>query len=327
MRKGKLAVVLAIAALLALASGGAYWWRQRAGRLAQAEPGAQIEQPPAALPSVALQVNAADQAKIQPGFPLLLRVRLANPRAINAAVLRRLDDEQANTIREQMSRGTIPKEKAEKMLAALTGEPRVGALTLPEGMDWGQLMSFRVVAPGGEEQPAWKTSALAPEQPLARALDAEQEVELNYGVAPEGTASLAPGEYRLIAVLDSPRTGPWQQRMVSLPVTVLVVEGSSHLDIAEEERLQLGAARYSQAVHNPAKAMEHVQKALAAQPHSVVANMVLGELKEDAGDLVGALEAYQHAMEEYNRQRPKAQESHQYLTMKTGQLMHKLAQK
>lgn len=328
MSAGKRAAGAALVAFLVVAAGGAYWWQRRTTSRGEQEPaGAAAEQPPAALPDVSLQVNAADSVNIRPGFPLLLRVRLANPRAINAALRQRLDDREASAVREQMSRGAIARENAEKRLAALTGKPRPGALALPAGAEWERLVSFRLAERDGKQQP-FETSLIPSVQPQPRALNAEQTVELEYGVAPEETAPLTPGEYRLVAVLDAPAPEAWQGRVESLPVKVVVAEASSsHLDPTEEERLHLGAARYYHAVRNLTKALEHVQKALAARPHSVPANIVFGELKEDSGDLAGALEAYQGALKEYEGQHPKALEPHQYLTMKTSALLHKLAEK
>jgi tetratricopeptide (TPR) repeat protein len=281
---------------------------------------------PVALPSIAFQANASDRVAIRPGMPLLLQVRLANPRAMNAALEKKIARERAEEIKEHMGRGVVSKETGEKMLAALTS-PEIGALTLPAGSNWEQLVSVRVISADGKENLAWKAALLPAVRPQPRVLDAEQQVELDYGIAAEQTAALAPGEYRLSAVLAPSAAGGWSDSAMSRPVALIVLNGSARMEASEEERVHVGAARYYRAVGDTAKARDAVRKALAVHAHSIDANILLAEMLEEAGDLPAALATFQRAIEDYERQHPNSQEPHPYLTMRVGALLHKLAEK
>jgi len=52
------------------------------------------------------------------------------------------------------------------------------------------------------------------------------------------------------------------------------------------------------------KALEAAQRALAANPHSIFAYILVGDLLEVQGDLVRALAAYEAAQFEFRRQHP-----------------------
>ena len=99
---------------------------------------------------------------------------------------------------------------------------------------------------------------------------------------------------------------------------------SARLTRGDEEKLNLDLARYFSTTGDFGKTLEHARKALAANPKSIPAHILVGEIKERQGDPEGALAAYQKATTEFYKQYPDSYELPQYLIHKTSDLMERL---
>jgi len=76
----------------------------------------------------------------------------------------------------------------------------------------------------------------------------------------------------------------------------------------------------SESLRDLAQALQEAQKALAANPHSVFAYVLVGELSEAQGDLQGALGAYEAALSEFCRQHPNGPAPPLLLVQKSAKL-------
>jgi len=68
------------------------------------------------------------------------------------------------------------------------------------------------------------------------------------------------------------------------------------------------------------QALQAAEKALEANPHSIFAHILVGELHEARGDLQGALAAFDSASIEFFRQYPNLHTLPAYLLQKTVKL-------
>jgi lipopolysaccharide biosynthesis regulator YciM len=83
------------------------------------------------------------------------------------------------------------------------------------------------------------------------------------------------------------------------------------------------------AVHFPAandlgRALLAAEETLKANPNSIFAHILIGELKEAQGDFRGALESFQAAESEFHRQYQPSCEPPAYLLCKSAKLRKKL---
>jgi len=66
------------------------------------------------------------------------------------------------------------------------------------------------------------------------------------------------------------------------------------------------------------------EETLQANPKSIFAHILVGELKEAQGDLQGALESYRAAEDEFHDQHPHFCKPPAYLTYKSAAMLKKL---
>jgi tetratricopeptide (TPR) repeat protein len=90
------------------------------------------------------------------------------------------------------------------------------------------------------------------------------------------------------------------------------------------EKLELHFANYFYAVAKFPDAARHAEAALATNPKSISADIVLGEVKRAQGDLAGALEVFQKATLEFYQQNPNSYEPPTLLLSRISDLQEKL---
>ena len=282
-------------------------------------------------PDVSLQVNGRKELVVFQGVPLIFSIRLANQQAMNADLQNETKQAYIEALQTALARGELPKEKVESQIVRLRQKEEIRVVRLgDERTGWEQFVHLGVKLPDGSTQSLpWPLKPVAPPQLKAVTLDADTTLQLDYAVEPAAAVQVSVGEYRLVAVLDVPAEASlpadrWRGRVESEPVKLSVVAKPASLALPDEEKMNLGLARYFVAVGEPSRALEHAQKILASNPRSIPAHTLVGGAKEAQGDLRGALAAYQNAKREFYQQYPKSHEPPLYLNHKISILIEKL---
>jgi tetratricopeptide (TPR) repeat protein len=311
--------------------------RERLLRLVAQAPGPQTPLPARAgpetppQPDISLQIDRKSELTVYQATPLIITVRIANHRAINAAVQTRTNQIHAEALRAAVASGKILKEKADPLLASFQQPEQIESIQLGDGATaWDTFVRFAQLLPDGKQQPlGWALRAMNRPEATRLTLDADTVAQLDYALDSSAAAVVAPGEYQIVALVEVPAEGKipsdrWQGRVESEPVRLRIAERATHWQNSEQEKLNLDLAYYDYATGDWRSALEHAQKAIAANPHSVHAAIVVGQAKEKQGDLKGALAAYQMAESKFYAQYPKSEEPPLYLIYKTTSLMQKL---
>lgn len=83
-------------------------------------------------------------------------------------------------------------------------------------------------------------------------------------------------------------------------------------------------ARHFPSANDLGQALLAAEQTLKANPNSIFAHILVGELKEAQGDLQGALESYEAAESEFHRQYQPSCEPPDYLIYKSTETRKKL---
>ena len=285
-------------------------------------------------PDISLQIDRAHEITVYQGTPLLISVRLANQRAMNAAGENQARQARAEGLKAAVARGAIPKEKAEAVLAYLSQRVPVRAVQLGDDTaGWDTFVRFAQLTPDGKQQSlGWPLKALGPAASKTLRLDGETTAQLDFALDPTTAAAITPGEYQIVAVLEVPAEAKlaaerWRGRTESDPVKLSVKEKPAQFTKADEENFNLSLARYNDATGDSRGALQYAEKALAVNPKSIPASILVGEVREGMGDLKGALEGYKNAEHEFYQQYPNSYEAPLYLIDKTISVTEKLGEK
>jgi len=326
MRKILIAAVVGLLIAVAL-----FWWRERASggdnkrQTRLPENRVEPESPP--QPGVSLQIDAEHEVKTYAGTPLIFSVRFANTEAMNAAAENSANAYAIQVIRAAAAAGKIPQERADAKISVLNQQRQVRPLRLGDAvLSWEKFVHFAQRLPDGKVQPlAWPLKIASLPQTPTLTLDATATAQLDYLLDPAAAAQINPGEYEIVAAVDVP-PGPnvagdhWSGRVEAEPVKLSVAPRTSRLAPQEEENNDLQVAQYYQAAQDWARALEAAQRALAANPRSIPAQILVAEIEEAQGDRPTALQAYQAALAEFDRQYPDSYEAPRYLIRKIRDL-------
>lgn len=278
-------------------------------------------------PSISLQINSQHELTVFSGTPLIFRVRLGNRFAQNAALRNEAAKHHAAEIQAAISRGEISQEHGNQLLASLPQPSDIPTLTVgDDARSWESSVQFFLRTPDGQQQPLpWSLSPAPAPAMKSLTLDQRSVGQLEYLLPPAPAAGLVPGTYEVCAALDVPggedlSADRWHGRILSEPVTLTVAPKPDQFTKTEAEEWNLQFVRYFQKTRDTNQALQWDQRVLSDNPTSIPALVMLGELKEDRGDLKGALEAYQSALSQVDNQYPHSYEPPQYLIRKISQL-------
>jgi hypothetical protein len=329
LRKIALALVLVVF-VGATVYGLLHWFRRPQPRATRVIPSALTpELPPE--PDVAIQIERESELKVWRGAPLIFSVVLSNPRAMNAALENEANQALMREIAAGVAAGKIAPQSAEPRLARLRRLVPVQAVRLgDQATGWNDYIRFFLLSPDGKTVPLpWPLRIVAAPETKALSLGDTETAQLDYLLDPAAADQIAPGDYQIVATVETPAGGnvgadTWHGRVESEPVRLSVAQKPARIAPADEETTDLQFARYYQAAQDWPHARTFAEKALAANPDSVPARTLDGEVREAQADLKGALQAYQLAETNFHKQYPHSYEAPLYLINKIDVVMGQL---
>jgi lipopolysaccharide biosynthesis regulator YciM len=108
------------------------------------------------------------------------------------------------------------------------------------------------------------------------------------------------------------------------PVKLTVDTNPAAFAQREKETMNSQFASFFTSANDLGRALLAAEETLKANPNSIFAHILVGELKEAQGDLHGALDSYLAAECEFHRQYEPSCEPPAYLLCKSAQLRKKL---
>ncbi|HKW62807.1 MAG TPA: hypothetical protein VJN89_09705 [Candidatus Acidoferrum sp.] len=282
------------------------------------------------VPSISLEINDKTELVAYSGGPLIFCLTFANQTAMSAAIQNRADEIRRMSIQNVLSRGEISAQQAERMLASVRKREVPIIRLAGENQNWQQFVRFELQRENGEREPLqWPLKPAGRFPAGSVALDENSTPQLFYLLDPLTASQIIPGQYKVVAVLEmkddgKPPGDSWRGRAESEPVNLSVIPKPAHLTSAQEEEVALQIARYYETAKDWTHALDSAQKALATNPGSIAAHMLVGDIKEASGDPRGALEAYQAAKEQFYTRFPNSYEPPEYLIEKISLLSAEL---
>lgn len=290
----------------------------------------QTEESVAGLPAISLQINKQHSLTEFQGTPLILEVRLANPRASNAELENLANEAYIEEIQADVAAGKLTQPSADQAIARSSGKAKVGAVTIGGGeKQWYRFIHFEEQLADSTSRPlTWPLRLLAEPQEKAIVLDAENVAGIKYAIEPDAAKQIDLGDHRIVAVVqvtpaDQSPIGRWTGRAESDPVKLSIAPPKSGLSSSEGESINLQFARYFKALGDQAQTLKYAEKALAARSVSIPALTLIGDIKQQQGDVKSALKAYARAESEFFHQYPDSIEPPVYLFEQIGDLTEK----
>jgi len=338
MRKSFVAwfvVALLIAGGIALHMSHPGWWRRLSNRhlelAGHSVKAIMLEPTWPAIPDAFLQINGRREAIVFQGAPLILSVRLANQRAMNADLQNKANEAHQKEVQTTSARGNVPKEKTELALASFAKPLKIPSVTLGgEQTGWEQYLHFVLQEDARNSKAlSWplKLITVPPQKTLV--LDQKNTAQLDYALAPESAAGLGLGQYYIVAVVEVPgdsnlAADRWRGRVESGPVELTIKERPARMSREEEENASLNLAHFYLATGEFKHALEDARKVVALNPNSIPGYILVGRAQEKLGDPRAALAAMDKALHEFYRQHPHPDEPPAYLIRKSMELRKKL---
>jgi hypothetical protein len=250
-------------------------------------------------PSVALQVNDAQEATIFAESPLWFTVGINNPAAVNEA-----------SATQARSKKKPAQEQSKQPRVITIGDatrPWIAAieLVIPDGH--GSVLKLQTLMPS----PGSSSSTIE--------LDAMKSAEAVYGTV---SAQLAPGDYMITAWLGA--TGLWKGRVCSNTIKLKVVSRPRTFSPEQELEIARQTGRFGLLAEDPQSLETSGRRMLAADEHSIQGHIYVGEAKYHQGKWAEALEQFTAARSEFARQHPNAYEHPKAINARISQILEKL---
>jgi len=337
MKKG-----LAVGGVLVLAVLAAvFWWRERTREHAAApESDASQAAPPdraaddyasySPIPHISLQIDGQDAPVMVQGTPLLLSLRVANPRAMNAELINRWRSFRLEALSRRAAAGQITKAQVAAEQPTLTRRLPIKTVELGTA-GWSSVVRFEIRPPEASPEPLpWPLKPVGDrdeQHPLV--LDGLKTDELDYGVDPQAAGAIAPGLYQVVGVLeqrtDAANPGRWHGTVETEPVSLTVVAPPASPTAAQKVERELYFVRYFVSTNQAEAARKHAEAAVAAKPDDIAAHIALGDalaMQKEKGR--EALAQYDEAIDEFYDQPERPYEEPELLLRKRAMLAEML---
>ena len=271
-------------------------------------------------PEVALQINRASELQVQKGTPLIFTVSVANPRAMNASVVNEVNQALAQEIEAGIGVGTISRQSGEEQLASLHQPLPIPSVRLGDAnTSWKEYVHFSLLTPDGQSTALrWNLQLAEPPEQPSLLLAGSETAQLEYLLDPSTAEQITAGNYQVFVSLQPPvgkqvAADTWNGSVQSEPVALSIISGPEPTTPQEVEAFHLEFARYYQEAKDWTHALDAAQKALSANPDSISASIIVGEVKQAQGDTKGALESFQDSLTRFYAQYPKSYEPPSYI--------------
>ena len=283
-----------------------------------------------AAPHVSMRINGTHEPVVGLGTPLIVSLRASNQGAINGQLINRARKERWAALQGKLNSGPVQKEEVAALATRLQREAPIKVVQLGgEAVGWEQFVRFVRRLPDGKEEPLpWKLERIGASPDKKLVLDAETNVQIDFGLAPAAAATIEPGDYEIVGILEVPGSptvpaDQWRGRSETEPVMLKVLPQQPPPSAAEKLRSELDSVNYFLATNQPDLALKHAEAALAASPADVDAQIAVGDSKAQS-DPQDALAAYQTALKEIHSQSPIPSEPPFLLSDKIYKLREKL---
>jgi hypothetical protein len=228
------------------------------------------------IPDIALEINSQSDLTIYQGTPLIVTVRLANQRASN--IISHLASQSEPSLGEQAS-----------------------VVHLSAG--WPKLVRFEIRTDSGAEKLIWPLIPIIGQEEQPVALDGQANPETSWGLSPEAAAKVAPGIYRLVAVLEvaGKDSAIWHGKVESELVVLTIQARPENLQGSPATESALDLAYYFAQTGDWAKSLAAAHQATTNDPNSIEGHILIGDALAAGNDHNSALAAYTTALRLYEQ--------------------------
>lgn len=271
------------------------------------------------LPQIDVLCRANDEASatVYGDEPLILSVAIVNDAAAtaasyNAPLIDQIKELERRFKAKKMDEGEFKRaveEVEQRML-------KVKIYRLGGPLGWPNFIKFQVLLEDAWKYVDWPLKLLKyhPESQMVT-LDASTSCFVEFGLDPQD-AQRPTGEFQVKAVVEIAKDITVESGVVTLNLL------KKKMPVAErkKEETLLAKGRYAYKRGLYEEALGHVQTILKADPHSLPALDLLGDIEEKRGNLPAALSAYEKALEEFLKQLPDVREPPRALENKINRL-------
>ncbi|MCK4356342.1 tetratricopeptide repeat protein [Candidatus Bipolaricaulota bacterium] len=246
---------------------------------------------------VGLLINGMGDVISYAGWPLLFEVSFANQGAFNDLLYNQEIEGELVELDELVASGDITEAEADQVRETLMLREIESVVFGAEGLPWTQLVSFE----SSSDELTWSIDILAEEIPSTITLGAVGAAVAWYGLNAECSADVAPGIYAVSVVVSTAGIvtvpeGMWTGTSSSAPVQV---EIRAEPELTDELLVQkwIVFGRYELYKGAFEVAETYLLDAVALDPTSIEAWVLLGETQYALGKLEEALESFFQALD------------------------------
>lgn len=300
--KRKFAIAASCLVLTILVVAGLWWKGLFVPSQANQAVHGDIRQLPPGL-GLSLSVNHSNATTITIGTPLVFQITIQNRDAARAAGSSVRREKMKKELDGMVHTGEITREEADSMLKRELVPPAAASVKIE--ITEKSLSFTREDAQGTAALP-WRLKLVGPEVKKVVSLDEKQTAYVTVTVAPEDTAYILKGTYRVRVYFENRSDNQWQGRVSSNPVEITVVDEPKTLPLEEKKEKHLLTVEYYLSLKDFDSAIKAVQQVFSISPKSIDGLVLLGQAQEGKGDFKAALDSYEKAFDEFYQKYPDA---------------------
>ena len=246
---------------------------------------------------VGLLINGMGDVISYAGWPLLFEVSFANQGALNDALYNQEIEAELAELDELVASGDITEAEADQVRETLVLREIESVVFGADDLPWTELISFE--SSSGELP--WPIDILAEEIPSTITLGAVGGAVAWYGLDAETSAEVVPGIYQVSVVvstagIDPVPEGMWTGTSSSSPIRVEIrVEPELTDELFVQKWIEFGRYELYKGAFEVAET--YLLDAVALEPTSIEAWILLGETQYSLGKLEEALESFFQALD------------------------------
>lgn len=256
--------------------------------------------------NIDLSINDVSSDTIYKGEPLVMHVSISNAFASYGMEWNAELDSHLESIKSQLDAELITYEiyKQDSLESEQTRRSIEPVIIGTERRSWYEIIEI-IVSVNQDSVVAWTFTPLGySEENTIITVNGESYYFARFGIAPEATMSLAPGQFSIVAKIN-------EVESASSDLLILPGEMPESLVSSDDHKMRLGI--YYLEENKAGAALNYAKSILETNPNSIDGLVLSGEayLLMDVHDL--ALNAFEQAMEEWTKQYPDAIDPPEYL--------------